>query len=53
MKWDRNRNRRCLPLLLHDPMTASLADRHQSILFENPADLRAEEPGIYLTGTST
>ena len=36
-----NRDRRCLQLFLHDPMTASLTDGGESVLFENPADFRA------------
>lgn len=43
VKRNRNRYRRCLQAPLHDPVTASLADRSESILFENPANLRARK----------
>jgi len=42
---ERNRNGycRCLQTFLHDPMAAPLADRGESVLFENPANLRARK----------
>ena len=39
----RNGYRRRLQTLLHDPMAASLADCDESVLFENPANLRARK----------
>ena len=38
-----NRDRRCLQLLLHDPMTASLTDRDEAVLFENSTHFQARK----------
>lgn len=38
-----NGYRGCLETLLHDPVAALLADRGESMLFENPANFRARE----------
>ena len=43
VKRNRNGYRRCLQTLLHDPMAASLADRGESVLFENLTNLRARK----------
>ena len=43
VKRNRNGYRRCLQTLLHDSMAALLADCGESVLFENPANLRARK----------
>ena len=54
VKGYRNGYRRRLQTLLHDPMAASLADCDESVLFQNPTDLRSrKELEVYPTGTST
>jgi len=39
MKGNRNRDGRPLGPLLHDPVAASLADRSESMMFEDLTDL--------------
>jgi hypothetical protein len=41
VKRNRNRDGRPLYPFLHDAMTAALADREETVLFENLADLHA------------
>lgn len=43
VKRNRNRDGRALCPLLHDAVTAALADREETMLFENLADLQARK----------
>lgn len=43
VKWDGNRNRRCIQPLLHNSMATALTDGDESVLFENSADFRARK----------